>query len=107
MKRRRPSTRRPGLDDVRYKANRARLKIIGDHICHRCRQPIDLQLRYPHPLSWSADHKIPRVHLQPHDPRNWDIAFLLESHLRCNLARGAKLLAIEEPPAGLNTSIDW
>lgn len=97
---------RPGLDDQRYRDARTELRRIGPHICHTCRYPIDLQLKWPHPLSWSADHKVPRSKLEPSDPRNWHISNLIEAHLRCNMARGAKPIRI--PGAdGAGTSIDW
>jgi hypothetical protein len=103
MKRRR-TPRRPGLDDKRYWQSRERLKLIGNHVCHWCTWPIDLQLRYPHPLSWSADHAVPRSHLPPDDERHWHIDNMREAHLRCNQARGAKPLPAR---GGLDTSIDW
>ena len=105
MTKRRRNPHRPGLDDVRYKASRARLKIIGNHVCHWCKYPIDMQLAYPHPLSWSCDHKVPRSQLHPDDPRMWHIDNALEAHLRCNQARGAKPLPVQ--PTHLNTDIDW
>jgi hypothetical protein len=103
---RRRTAKRPGLDDVRYRTARAELKRIGSHICHTCRNPIDMQLKWPHPLSWSFDHLIPRSQLAPDDYRNWHISNGLEAHLHCNTSR-------QDKPAqplggyGLNTSIDW
>ena len=76
-------------EDQRYVANRERLQKIDD-VCHWCGRAIDMQLRYPHPASWSCDHIIPKVHLQPDDPRNWHISNLCAAHLRCNQARGDK-----------------
>lgn len=100
-----PRPLRPGLDDPRYQASRAELKRVGSHICHRCTYPIDLQLRWPHPASWSADHLVPRSRLNgPDDYRHWHISNLIEAHLRCNQSRGNKPIA---PPAGLNTSRRW
>lgn len=101
MTRRTP--RRPGLDDQRYRDAREHLKRVGAHICH-CGYAIDMQLRYPHPLSWSADHKVPRSQLAADDPRHWHISNLIEAHLRCNQARGAKPLTA---PSGLRTSREW
>jgi hypothetical protein len=97
---------RPGYDDPRYKATREQLKRTGNNICHICGHTIDLQLKYPHPLSWSCDHLIPRSQLAPDDPRQWDIRAMAESHLRCNEARGAKPIKVR-PAQGLNPSIDW
>ena len=99
-----PRARRPGLDDRRYHASRAELKRIGSHVCHWCHYPIDLQLRWPHPASWSADHRIPRSRLLPDDPRHWHISNMLEAHLRCNQSRGNKPII---QPTGLNTSRRW
>ena len=104
MTKRRRTPRRPGLDDKRYKTSRERLKRIGTHTCGHCGYPIDMQLKWPHPLSWSADHRYPRSTLAADDPRHWHIDGLLESHLRCNESRGAKPLPI---PQALETDIDW
>jgi hypothetical protein len=113
MVRRRRTTKRAGLDDPRYHAARAELKRIGNHICHLCGHEIDLQLKWPHPLSWSCDHQIARTHLHPDDPRHWHISALRESHLHCNTARGARPAKRPTPLTdfgdikGLDTSIDW
>jgi len=104
---RRRTPRRPGLDDVRYRNNRETLKATGDHICHACRFPIDMQRRHPDPLSWSCDHRWPRSTLHPDDPRHWHISALLEAHLRCNESRGAKPLWSLPLPATPPPDIDW
>lgn len=102
---RRPGRKyRPGLDDPRYQASRRELLRIGNHICHVCRHPIDLQIKWPHPLSWSYDHKTPRSQLAPDDPRHWDLSNGLEAHLRCNESRGAKPIVTPTVP---EPSIDW
>jgi hypothetical protein len=102
----RATPRRPGLDDKRYRDSRELLKRIGQHTCHGCGYPIDMQIAWPSPLSWSADHKVPRSLLTADDPRHWHIDNLLEAHLRCNESRGAKPLT-PAPPAPLDPSIDW
>ena len=88
--------------DSRYIAACRQLRKI-DHTCHGCTYPIDTQLRYPHPLSWSADHIIPKSKLTRDDPRMWRISNLQAMHLRCNQARGNKT----PQPRGLNTSQQW
>lgn len=98
---------RAGYDDKRYKAARERLKLIGNHICAWCNQPIDMQHKHPHPLSWSCDHRTPRSQLTPDDIRHWHIDHLLEAHLRCNEARGDKPLPMHPAFTPLGTSIDW
>lgn len=95
---------RPGRDDPRYKASRFELK-KRDQICHQCSYPIDMQLHYPHPLSWSADHIVPTSKLARDDPRQWHISNMQAAHLRCNQARGNKPATART--AGLNTSRDW
>jgi 5-methylcytosine-specific restriction endonuclease McrA len=99
------STPRPGYDDPRYRANREILKRQGNNTCHICGYSIDLQIKYPHPLSWSADHLIPRSQLTAEDPRQWDLAFLREAHYRCNSSRGDKPIVIA--PEQQQTSIEW
>ena len=89
---------RPGRDDPRYRKARAELR-KWDNVCHICRLPIDMQLRYPHPLSWSADHKVPTSELDDDDPRQWHISNLQAAHLRCNEARGAKRVTRPQPLA--------
>lgn len=93
---------RPGRDDPRYKRAREELKRI-DHQCHLCGHTIDIQLHYPHPLSWSSDHIRPTSTLAHDDPRQWHISNLRAAHLRCNQARGAK----PTRGGGLNPSRDW
>ena len=96
---------RPGRDDPRYRAARLQLK-TWDHTCHQCGYPIDTQLAYPHPLSWSADHIVPTSKLAKDDPRQWHISNLEATHLRCNQARGAKPTH-RHTTQGLNPSQQW
>jgi len=66
--------------------------------CWRCNQPINYQLAWPHPQSYSLDHHIP-VRQSP------ELALALAnfrpSHLRCNLSEyqddGADEIDIGEP----------
>lgn len=98
---------RPGLDDTRYQAARKQLKTY-DRTCHRCGYPIDMQLRSPHPLSWTADHIIPRVLLtDPTDYRHWHISNLQAMHRRCNGSKGAKTTQVKTKGQPLNTSQQW
>ena len=68
--------------------------------CHLCSQPIDYTLDWPHPGSFTVDHRKP-LSTHPHlaeDPRN-----LAPAHLDCNSSRGNR-----QPPAPLGaTSRDW
>lgn len=104
MARSRKTPRRPGLDDKRYWQMRETLR-RQNRPCGVCGYPIDQQLKWPHPLSWSCDHIVPRSQLQPNDPRNWHISNARPAHLRCNTARGAK--PIPGTSGGLNPSGAW
>jgi 5-methylcytosine-specific restriction endonuclease McrA len=90
----------PAYRDTRYRAAREELKRT-DQTCHTCGYPIDMQLTYPHPLSWSADHIIPKSQLTPSDHRLWHISNLQASHLYCNQSRGNTLPPTTPPPAPL------
>jgi 5-methylcytosine-specific restriction endonuclease McrA len=61
--------------------------------CWLCGEPINYQLKFPHPRSWSLDHLIPitdnpRLILEPNNFRS--------AHLDCNRHRGS-----EAPPSEL------
>ena len=61
----------------------ARLK-RASAICHLCGEPIDRDLAWPHPKSWSADHLTPVAH-------GGDmLGERLPAHLECNQKRGTK-----------------
>ncbi len=63
--------------------------------CWLCRQPIDVDLAYPHPMSGSVDHHIPAsTGHDVLDVGNWRAA-----HLRCNQSRGnRKPKGMDAPP---------
>lgn len=66
--------------------DRARRRIAQDvkagAPCALCQQPIDLELRYPHPLSFTVDHITPTSH-----GGSDDFDQLRPVHNRCNRAR--------------------
>ncbi|WP_413226864.1 HNH endonuclease [Corynebacterium urealyticum] len=67
----------------RYRARRARI-LSGQHIvCAWCGQPIDKRLRFPHPMSPTADH----VHPVSRGGSNY--GRLQPMHLLCNQQKGA------------------
>ncbi len=75
---------KPGRQGHRYRKLRERIK-RRDRVCWICGEPIDMALKYPHPMSWSLDHVEP-VALRPElalDPTN-----ARGAHLRHNSARG-------------------
>lgn len=68
--------------------------------CWLCGQPINPRLRWPHPASFSVDHRYP---LSTHPHLAEDPAALMPSHLRCNVNRGAR----DPKPSIGDTSRDW
>lgn len=86
----RSSDRRSTTDKTgqatRARILRAILKIHGA-VCHLCSGPIDLELRYPHPMSATRDHVIPRSLGGTNAIRNQRPA-----HKVCNERRGNKSL---------------
>lgn len=76
--------------------------------CCRCERPIDYDLVYPDPASFSVDHYPRPLATHPHlaeDPSN-----LAPSHLLCNQSAGkrgqVKQPATSERALGI-TSADW
>lgn len=85
-----------GRGNARYKAENAHLRKTSLPVCHWCWKPIDLQLRRPHPMSWSADHVIPlALGGQLHGER-------VPMHLLCNTIRGIQAL----PPRPADTTTE-
>ena len=59
--------------------------------CMHCGQPVDLELKHPHPYSFSVEHHpIPVIDLEPGHPLITDPSNTHSSHLRCNIASGNK-----------------
>lgn len=66
--------------------SRRRINRIGKRdgwVCHLCGKRVNKALGFPHPMSASVDHLIPRS-LQGHD----DDANLALAHFRCNVVKG-------------------
>lgn len=57
-------------------------------VCAICGQPVDMSLRYPHPLAKSVDHIIP-INRGGHPS---DLSNLQLAHWTCNRAKADKLL---------------
>jgi 5-methylcytosine-specific restriction endonuclease McrA len=94
-----PPRARTAYDDKRYKAAVKILRTYS-HTCHICGHGIDVQLKWPHPMSWTADHIIAVSHLDTDDPRRWHISNLTGVHSFCNTSRNNRPL---KPPKAL----DW
>lgn len=78
--------RQPGNRGA-YEAARAKI-LKTQTICGICGKPVDLSLKYPHPLSPTIDHIIP-VSKGGHPS---DISNLQLAHRCCNRAKSDKLI---------------
>jgi 5-methylcytosine-specific restriction endonuclease McrA len=89
-----------GRRGSRWRKLREEVKARGDN-CYHDGQPIDYTLAWPHPDSFSVDHRLP---LSKHPELAEDPGNLVASHLRCNQSKGAK----EDLKLSLgNRSEDW
>lgn len=80
---------RPDMDGKhrgQFEINKKKIRAT-ETVCAICGKPIDLSLKFPHPLSSSIDHVIP-VSKGGHPS---DIANLQHAHLQCNRLKAAKL----------------
>ncbi len=73
-------------------------------VCWLCGEAIDLTLKNPDPMSFSADHVETVKSLPPNDPRLNDSRNMRPAHLSCNSRRGDGT-RIEGP--SLRTSRRW
>ena len=81
------SDRQPG-NRAAYEAARKKILKTQD-ICGICGKPVDMSLRYPHPLSPTVDHIIP-VNKGGHPS---DISNLQLAHRCCNRQKSDKIVA--------------
>ncbi|WP_431941667.1 HNH endonuclease signature motif containing protein [Nocardia grenadensis] len=86
-----------GLDDRQYRKATKRLR-ARSQTCWICGKPIDVSLPWTDPLSWTADHIVPRSkggHL---------LGEMRAAHRRCNSSRGNRDVPVS---AQLPTSRQW
>ena len=85
QKRNRPDQN--GKHEAEFRRNKKRI-FMTQSICGICGQPVDMKLRYPHPLSPSIDHIIPIDRGgHPSDINNLQLA-----HWKCNREKANKLV---------------
>lgn len=77
-------TRSEGRTGHGWRKLRARVKRHHD-VCWICGKPIDKTLDWPHPQSFTVDHKEP-LSLRPDLARNYDN--LAAAHFHCNSSKG-------------------
>lgn len=102
-----------GAHRASYERNKKRI-LATQNICGICGQPVDMSLKYPHPMSATIDHIIPvngPGGLRGHPS---DISNLQLSHFSCNRQKSDKLFKnkeVFEPVVlgnrNLPQSMDW
>lgn len=98
---------RTGTHRTAYEQNRRRI-FKTERICGICGKPVDMTLKYPHPLSKAIDHIVP-VNKNGHPS---DINNLQLSHMTCNRQKSDKVFKnVEEPKVignrNLPQSFSW
>lgn len=68
--------------------NHEQIWIRDSGVCQLCCEPIDPELKWPHPLSRTLDHVVPLMLGGTHEPSNVQLA-----HARCNISKGARFVA--------------
>lgn len=85
------------------KFERAKQRVLrNSQICDECRVLIDLDLKYPDPLSATVDHIIPVSQLAWDDPLTYAVENLVPCHLVCNQRRGSKTKKKQTHPQSRN-----
>lgn len=77
-----------------YELNKRRIMATQD-ICGICGNPIDPELKYPHPMAGCVDHIIP-IAKGGHPS---DIANLQKAHWYCNRQKSDKIIKATASPA--------
>ena len=100
-----------GTHRTAYEKNKKRI-LATQKICGICGHPVDLTLKYPHPMSATIDHIIPvngknGIRGHPSDINNLQL-----SHLTCNRQKSDKIFKNQEEPKvignrNLPNSYDW
>ena len=96
-----------GAHRANYERNKKRI-LATQNICGICGHPVDMSLKYPHPLSAQIDHIIP-VSQNGHAS---DISNLQLSHFSCNRQKSDKIFKNKEEPKilgnrNLPQSMNW
>ena len=80
-----------GSHRTAYEKNKKRI-LATQNTCGICGKPVDLSLKYPHPMSPTVDHIIP-VAKNGHPS---DLSNLQLSHFSCNRQKSDKLFKKKE-----------
>ena len=100
-----------GAHRANYERNKKRI-LATQNICGICGQPVDMSLKYPHPMSATIDHIIPvngPGGLRGHPS---DLSNLQLSHFSCNRQKSDKIFKNPSEPRilgnrNLPQSTDW
>lgn len=96
-----------GSHRTAYERNKKKI-LSTQKICGICGKPVDLKLKYPHPMSATIDHIIP-VAKNGHPS---DINNLQLTHMTCNRQKSDKIFKVKEEikvvgNRNLPQSMDW
>lgn len=101
---------RDGPNHAEFQRNKKKI-IAKENVCAICGQPVDKELKYPHPLSATVDHIVPVARGgHPSAMENLQLA-----HWTCNRQKSDKLLGMKVAPEKtdlisnrvLPQTIDW
>ena len=106
-----PRPDRMGAHRANYEKNKKRI-LATQNICGICGKPVDMSLKYPHPMSATIDHIIPvngpgGLKGHPSDLSNLQLA-----HFSCNRQKSDKIFKNPSEPRilgnrNLPQSMDW
>lgn len=90
-----------GRTGARFEHAKRRV-LTASQICHLCGEFVDLDLKWPDPMSATVDHLIPVSQLSWDDPLTYSVDNLRPAHLLCNQKRGADKAKRKEHPNSRN-----
>lgn len=95
-------TDRQGPHRATFEKNKKRL-LKSENVCGICGKPIDMSLKYPHPMSPCIDHIVP-ISKGGHPS---DIDNLQLAHWSCNRAKSDKLFRNKTTSVVTNRNLPW
>lgn len=100
-----------GSHRTSYEKNKKRI-LATQKVCGICGKPVDLSLKYPHPMSATIDHIIPVNGPGGLNGHPSSIENLQLSHFSCNRQKSNKIFKNQEEPKVLGNrnlpqSLSW
>ena len=102
-----------GAHRANYERNKKRI-LATENVCGICGHPVDMGLKYPHPMSATIDHIIPVNSKNGISGHPSDLSNLQLAHFSCNRQKSDKIFKTDkvfEPIVlsnrNLPQSMDW